>query len=307
MNKKKHHIILCLCLLALAQISVFSQTPKDDQKTEWIRVVSDNGEFSVEVPAEYGFFADKDGFSASASYDTYALREMRMLNAYTEKTLISFESYKTNKGAINALSGRDMRDSKASEIKSGDLKIKQFVAQTPESYVVKRYFSSKNHIYVLTAASRKGETAEMKRFFDSLVFNSGAKAPDPALKAIAFSALKVTTLEVDSAPNQPLPKPGTTIPPTPEEKDDIKLVIVSKPLAHYIDSARRNSEEGIVRLRVTFSKDGYISKISTMQTLGHGLLRQSLFAALRIKFLPQERNNAPITVSKVVEYSFDIY
>jgi TonB family protein len=303
----KVHYLLCFCLLVLAHASAFSQNPKDSQKAEWIRVASDNGEFSVEIPAEYGFFADKDGFSASASYDTYALREMRMVNAYAEKTLISFESYKTNKGAIEALSRMEVRNGKVSEIKTGDVKIKQIVLQTPASYAVKKYFSSKNHIYVLTAASRTGETAAMKRFFDSLVFNTDAKAPDPAMKAVAFSALKGTPIDIDSAPDQPLPKSGTVIPPTPDEKDDVKLVIVSKPLASYTDAARRNSEKGIVRLRVTFSKDGRISKISTMQTLGHGLLRQCVFAAIRIKFLPQEKNNEPVTVTKPVEYSFDIY
>jgi len=305
MNLKIYYL-LCFCvLLLLTPASAFAQ---EVDKTDWIRVASDNGEFSVEVPAGYGFFADKDGFSQSESYNTYALREMHLLNAYAEKTLISFESYRVNKGAIEALSKFEERSGKVSEIKSGDLKIKQIVFQTPASYAVKRYFSSKNHVYVLTAASRSGETAAMKRFFDSLVFDRDAKAPDPALKAVAFSALKGTPVELDSAPDQPLPKPGTvTTPPTPDEKDDAKLVIVSKPLAHYIDVARRNMEEGTVRLRVTFSKDGRVSKISTMKTLGHGLLRQSIFAALRIKFLPQEKNGEPVTVSKTVEYSFDIY
>ena len=301
----KIYYLLCFCLLLLLMpASAFAQ----DNKTDWIRVASDNGEFSVEVPAEYGFFADKDGFSASANYDTYALREMHLFNAYAEKTLFSFESYRVNKGAIEALSKFEERSGKVSEIKSGDLKIKQIVFQTAASYAVKRYFSSKNHVYVLTAASRSGETAAMKRFFDSLVFDRDAKAPDPALKAVAFSALKGTPIELDSAPDQPLPKPGTaTTAPTPDDKDDLKLVIVSKPLANYIDVARRNQEQGTVRLRVTFSKDGRVSKISTMKTLGHGLLRQSVFAALRIKFLPSEKNGEPVTISKVVEYSFEIY
>ena len=294
--------LLCFCLLLLTPASGFAQA----DQTGWIRVVSDNGEFSVEVPAEYGFFADKDGFTASGSFDRYALKEMRMLNAYAEKTLISFESYKVNKGAIEALSRIEVRKGKVSEIESGDLKIKQIVLQTPESYAVRKYFSSKNHIYVLTAASRTGETAAMKRFFDSLVFDADAKAPNPALKAVAFSALKGTPIDVDAAPDKPLPKPGTTIQPTPDEKDDAKLVIVSKPLASYTDAARRSAEQGIVRLRVTYSKDGRISKISTLQTLGQGLLRQCIFAAIRIKFLPQERNGVPITVTKPVEYSFDI-
>src|SRR5215211_1579537 len=94
----KIYYILCFCLLVLASANTFAQ-----DKPEWIRAVSDNGEFSVEVPAEYGFFADKNGFTVPASSNTYELREMRMFNAYTEKTLISFESYKANKAALEAL------------------------------------------------------------------------------------------------------------------------------------------------------------------------------------------------------------
>ncbi len=301
----KIYYVLCFCLLVLASANAFAQ-----DKPEWIRAVSDNGEFSVEVPAEYGFFADKNGYTVPASSNTYELREMRMFNAYTEKTLISFESYKANKAALEALRQKEFaRDAKVSETKLGDVKIKQVVIQTPASYAVKKYFSSKNYIYILTAASRSGETAAMKRFFDSLIFTPGGKAlTSTTAKAVAFADLKGTPIEIDSSPNDSSLKDKNPLPTPPVKDESISnLVIVSKPRASYTDAARQNREEGTVKMRVTFSKDGRISKISTMQILKEGLLRQSVFAAIRIKFLPQEKDGEPVTVTKVIEYSFDIY
>ena len=84
-------------------------------------------------------------------------------------------------------------------------------------------------------------------------------------------------------------------------------MIVSKPFASYTDAARSNGEQGIIRMRITFSKEGRISKLALVQTLKEGLQRQAVFAAIRIKFIPQEKNNEPLTVTKLIEYSFNIY
>lgn len=64
---------------------------------------------------------------------------------------------------------------------------------------------------------------------------------------------------------------------------------------------------GTIRVRLTFAKDGFVSKIVVLKSLPEGLLRQSLFAALRIKFLPKMKDGSPETVIKMVEYKFDIY
>jgi Gram-negative bacterial TonB protein C-terminal len=278
------------------------------QNSEWIRTYSDNGEFSIEVPAEYGFFADKDGFSVSAYFDTFYLREMNMLNAYQEKTLLSFETYKANNAALEAIREKESRGGKISDGKKSGYKYKQVVMETADSYAVKRYFSSKNYIYILTAATRKGETAAMKRFFDSVRFQPGGRVASSS-EDVAFAALKASPIEIDSAPDKVPPTDTKPNLPTPTVADESvsKLVIVSKPLASYSEAARSKLEQGIIRMRITFSKDGPISKLALLQTLQEGLLRQAVFAAIRIKFIPQEKNNEPLTVTKVIEYSFNIY
>lgn len=302
MMKKLYKIsLLFLCSL------IFSLAA-EAQNTEWIRVQSDNGEFSIEAPAEYGFFYDQDGFSISDSGNDYFLREMRMLNAYHEQTLLSIEIYKAGKNALNTIRERDNRSGKFFDLKVDDYKIKQVVYETKDSYAVKKYFNSKNHIYILTAASRKGETPAMKRFFDSMIFNPNGKITQPATTAaVLFSNLRQTPVEIVTKPEKPADDKSTKMDPLENDADISKLIIISKPLASYTNAARAELEQGRVRMRVTFAKEGRISKLLLLQTLQKGLLRQSVFAALRIKFLPQEKAGEPQTVTKLIEYTFSIY
>jgi TonB family protein len=304
-------------ILAIVGIALFSTLINaQNQTADWIRVQSDNGEFSIEVPAEYGFFVDKEGFSVSDSSNTYFLQEMNMLNAYQEKTLLSFESYKASKSAADTIRERDGKKGESSEIKRDGYHVKQIVIRNENSYTVRQYFNSKNYIYILTAASRNGETPTLKRFLDSLVFKPSeaktnqALAVESKLKTISFSALKATPIEVDANP-QPLKKPDASnnaLPASPvKDENAFPLVILYKSPASYTNAARMKGEKGIVSLRITFSQAGYVSKIAFLKSLGEGLLRQTAFAALRIKFLPQEKDGKPQTITKTVEYSFDIY
>jgi len=85
------------------------------------------------------------------------------------------------------------------------------------------------------------------------------------------------------------------------------MTILIKPTPSYINSARMKGEKGTIQIRATFSEQGRIAKIAFLKTLKEGLVRQAVFAALRIKFLPAEKQGQPETVTKIIEYSFDIY
>lgn len=304
--------------LTLIGIFLFSTLINaQNQTTDWVRVQSDNGEFSIEVPAEYAFFADKDGFSVASSSDTHFLREMNMLNAFHEKTLLSFESYKASKTGLDIIRERDSeREKESSEIKREGYRVKQIISRNENTYTVRQYFNSKNHIYILTAASRDGETPTLKRFLESMVLKpSGAKtnqapAIESKLKTIAFSGLKATPIEIDANP-QPLKKPddSSNVLPAPMIKNDntLPIVMLYKPRASYTEAARMKQEREVIRLRLDFSQAGYVSKIAFLNSLGEGLLRQAVFAALRIKFLPPEKDGKPLSVTKMVEYGFAIY
>ena len=288
--------------------TLFVSLTAEAQNADWIRVQSDNGEFSIEVPAEYGFFADKDGFLVSDSLTSYPLTEMNMFNAYFEKTLISFESYRGDKSALNALRQSNGENGETSEIKTDGYTIKQVVLKSDKSYSVIKYLYSKNFIYVLTAASRTDETPVMKRFFGSLVFKPNEKIPETTPKALTFSQLKATPIEFES--EVPKAPPANILPNTPtlpKSDEMLPMVLITKPRASFTNAARRNNETGKILLRVMFSQAGRITKISLIERGKVTVLRQAVFAAIRIKFIPQEKNNEPLTVTKLIEYSFNIY
>ena len=301
-------ILSVFFVILLLRTNASSQT---NHSAEWIRVRSDNGEFSVEVPDNYRFVVDKAGFSVNDSLNNYGLEDVKMFNAYRDKTSIAFESYRADKKALEAIRDNDKRFGKSSVVERGGSRIKQVLIKNDKSYTVRQYLASKNHIYILTAVSRNGETAAMRRFLDSLVFkpaNSDKAANDSIEKATLFSALKISQIEIDENP-EPYKKPAASpaAPPPVKDENPTPFVIVLKPASSYTVAARQNVETGVVQLRVTFSEDGSVSKIGLLKTLKFGLTREAFFAALRIKFLPAEKDEKPLTVTKIIEYSFSLY
>lgn len=85
------------------------------------------------------------------------------------------------------------------------------------------------------------------------------------------------------------------------------LRILSKPRANYTDLARQNGVQGTVRVKVLFSASGKIETAVPISSLPDGLTEQAILAAKQIEFQPQIQNGQPVSITKVVEYSFTIY
>jgi hypothetical protein len=165
------------------------------------------------------------------------------------------------------------------------------------------------HVYVLTAASRDGEHAAIRRFLDSVKLFS----PKPASLrdgVLPFSKLKAVTVTVGADLNGDLSKPASvkriTNPPA-DDPTHKKLTLLIKPRAAYTDRARQRDTEGSAILKTTFSEKGFVPNLTVMRALPNGLLRQCVMAALRIKFLPPEDDGVPRAVTKLIEYGFNIY
>jgi TonB family protein len=96
---------------------------------------------------------------------------------------------------------------------------------------------------------------------------------------------------------KPLPLPPNTTP----------IKILSKVAPGYTEAARKNQEEGVVRLAILFSADGKTKYVLPVKGLRYGLTERAVLAALQITFEPQTVDGKPISVVRVVEYHFDIY
>jgi hypothetical protein len=292
-------------LLAIAILS-FQQTffAQQNQSAEWIRVEHESGEFSIEIPVKHNYFFNKDGFLASRDRDTYDIKEMHQVNAFSEKTLLSVESYKASKGALMAMYDILEKERELRVIKINGFDAKQHIYRKDNTYSATIFFHSKKHIYIVTAASRYGETPIIKRFFDSINFNPDIKKASAA-GIVPFSALRSSEPSISITNEKPKEPPKQSN--VPKGIDPEAVILISKSKPSYTDAARMNRVQGTIRAKVEFSQEGYISKINFTQTLPEGLLRQALFAILRIKFLPKEKNGVPETITRTVEYSFSIY
>ncbi len=305
--------IFCVLVLLLCSICVYSQQPQPsptsaDTNNEWFRVRSDDGDFSIEIPAKYSYFYDKDGISFSESSNTYMLKKMQMINAFHENTLVSVESYETGKDALKGLFESDKfypKERVVSDFKRDKTQINQLVVKTEDYYCVRQYFASKNRIYILTAASRNGETVVLKKFLESLTLTSDEQEIKDD-KAVLFSTLKQSFINITTKKNK-----NKTIKKTNENKESedkiSTLLIVRKPRPSYTMAARMNGVQGDIQLRLKFDENGYIPEINIVEDLPKGLMRQAVFAAIRMKFLPEMANDKPRAVVKIVQFTFTIY
>jgi beta-lactamase regulating signal transducer with metallopeptidase domain len=83
--------------------------------------------------------------------------------------------------------------------------------------------------------------------------------------------------------------------------------LLSKPHPTYTDEARKNGVTGSVKLRVTFLDSGIIGDVIPVNMLPDGLTESAVEAAKGIKFQPATKNGTPLTVTKLVEYSFTTF
>ena len=90
--------------------------------------------------------------------------------------------------------------------------------------------------------------------------------------------------------------------------------ILSKPRVSYTDEARKNNVSGWVQVKVTFQADGKIGEViyfkessEKKELTRDGLVRNTVEAAKKIKFEPATKNGQPVTVTKILSYSFNIY
>jgi TonB family protein len=92
-----------------------------------------------------------------------------------------------------------------------------------------------------------------------------------------------------------------------DRKGDNSISIISKPQSRYTEAARQNNVQGTITLSIKFLKNGKIGKVKIVNGLPDGLNENTIEAAKLIKFLPATKNGKPITVTKLIQYSFTLY
>lgn len=88
-------------------------------------------------------------------------------------------------------------------------------------------------------------------------------------------------------------------------QDSQPLKILEKPRGVLKGDYGNVDVQGTVRLRVEFLASGQVGKVNPVTSLPYGLTESALEAAKQIKFEPAKKDGIPITVNKVIEYSFN--
>ncbi len=83
--------------------------------------------------------------------------------------------------------------------------------------------------------------------------------------------------------------------------------IKSKPRAEYTTSARQAGVSGTIQLLVGFSEGGKAKYVLVLDGLGFGLDEQAIKAVKGIEFEPATKDGKPISVVKIVVYTFTLY
>jgi TonB family protein len=85
------------------------------------------------------------------------------------------------------------------------------------------------------------------------------------------------------------------------------LNITYKPKPKYTDAARQANETGNIRIAMMFGADGQMKHPMVIKGLRYGLNEQALNAAKGVRFEPQKIDGKPVSVVKVMVFTFTIY
>ena len=316
MNKN----LAIIAFLLIASFA-FQTSAQQDEKAAWSRIENDDKSFSIAIPKEFQIFTDKKGYALTTAeglrkglktgkFNDVEFSDIRYLAASTGDASFYIIRHKTNnlKDAFRILS-----DVKTDKLQITSATISGFavkvITNTTDTHFSQRMFIGyKNEVYEIFGGARSNTNENLRYVFASIKFNGekpfvAATALDGKIteQTISLAALADTPFTVEEmkeavSPNPTQPQPGVT-----------PILIIAKLRAEYTQQARMKNTKGSVVLSVTFGASGSVEKIAVIRGLPNGLTEQAVNAARMMRFFPEEKDGARVSVTRIVEYSFMIY
>lgn len=335
------HFVICLSVIALLFCSALAQNAKNS--SSWRKIDSEK-ELTLSLPYDYNGFVDEEGFNRvkhGFPLETIRFTDLRSLIAYENGAALTFERYKVKDPKENLavlLADEAFRekptDAKIRDFKVGNFLARQTINESATSFFMTFHIASDKYVYFIAGGARGKNNGTLIRFLNSIrlegqqLLPQGIKDESDSLESVSVSDVQTTALTVtfeerkkerDAEKTKPdSPKPtGEIIPGVSQavasninkapKPDTLPLVILRQVKPGYTESARRNNVDGVVRLKMVFSASGKVTGITVVSGLSNGLTENTIKAARRLLFLPEERSGAPISKTRVVEYGFKIY
>jgi TonB family protein len=294
----------------------------------WHRLESDSKDFSIAVPPDYQVLTDKKGYETSRLISRYPVKtrsikvdDIKRVTAYSDGASFLIESYRTNNlpDAFEELFARTFNRDSPTDLALNSFHGKMSAKSDTVSYVIDVVVGSKDRIYRIFGAARSDKNESLKYFFSSIRLDGGApftlgSSLEGKIKEqeVLISSLQESPFVFEKAEkNTDAPPAGDKrvvfpgVRPTPQDPN--RLFIAYKPIPRYTNTARQMGVMGTVTLRITFGAGGRIEKIVELSGLENGLTEEAVKVARLTRFLPQQADNKPVTVERVLQYSFSIY
>ncbi len=269
------------------------------QSADWMRVQSENGEVSFLIPPKFNYFFSDKGVNSQQGFQ---LSKMNLIRGLSEDTQVSFESYQASKSFLNEFIDSDSLKIGNNEVtvkknKQGEIEFKELNIKSDDSYLIRRYFYLGKNICIFTAASRKGKTALMTKFLDSIEFKTRLTNNNVSIPKI--SSLAMTQVEIVSKGVKPIEDSEKY------NKNRPSASLLLRPRASFTDNTRGIS--GTVRLRFHYLETGFVNKIEIVNPVSMELTWQVISSLIKSIRLPVEADGKPIAGQSIYEYTFTTY
>lgn len=276
--------VLALTFNAAAQGGAAPGAP--GQPLRW-EAIDDGSEFSVAMPAGYESVIDGGYFIPPSIDIDKHLSVTRLVN----RTFLMVELYTGDvkdlrKELISRITKLDEPFTKVDEKTLETAEMQEFRQAKNGHTRIQRFYLTKKKLYIVQAVTSGENDPIAAGFLESVRIGK----QDGARKLPV--GIREETSAVDLTPISGDP--------------DRELVIVAKPRPSYPSAARAAGASGDVVLRTLFSANGKIARIEP-KSGSRELTKAASDAAMRIRFIPAEKDGRLVSVWKEITYTFSIY
>lgn len=288
--------ISILILIGLSAAAGFAQTEKYSAPIKWERYKVGEKGVSVLLPKMPVLVESADScaeqetkqFAVYADQTVYGLTVTYKTKEKAPKYCIEVKGFNEKNFEARLLQVKEqLKDFVETEFKQDGLTVKKISGTNSTCWLINDFANKKwFELWVLGASEEK---TEVQSFVKSIKIGG-------AIEGIEIGSGSDRTFGDETVKVDDSQKGETSV---------FKIALKARP--GYTDAARDSQVQGVVRLRITFLASGGIGSVTPVIELTHGLTEQAIKAARKIVFIPQRKNGTPVSVTKLVEYSFSIY